>query len=104
MTPLTSAKFALSHATKPFDVVCCGENSVDLVAVVDRFPEPDGKTSSLTFDVLRGGQATTAAIGCARQGWRSRYIGAVGADDWANVIRAGLDGEGVDVNLIRRTD
>jgi sulfofructose kinase len=90
-------------SAKAFDVVCLGESSVDLITVVDSFPEPDAKVSSASLDVLSGGQAATAAVACARLGFRSRYVGCLGDDVWGEMIASGLTTEHVEVSAIRRS-
>lgn len=82
----------------PFDVVTLGLNSIDLVAVVPRFPAPNSKERLQQFARLPGGQMATAAAVCARLGWRARYIGSFGDDEFGRVGRRHLEAEGVDVS------
>lgn len=83
---------------RPFDVVTFGLNSVDLIAVVPEYPERNTKQQLSRFARLPGGQMATAAVVCARLGWRARYIGAFGDDELGRVGRASLDDEGVEVS------
>jgi ribokinase len=92
----------LPQGAKPYDVVGFGESSLDLVAVVDRFPKPDSKLALEEFEQRPGGQAATAVTACARQGWRARYVGALGSDEWGAAIEAALAREHVDVAAVRR--
>jgi sugar/nucleoside kinase (ribokinase family) len=88
---------------KPFDLVAVGESSLDFVALVDGVLTPDAKLALTRFETQPGGQAATAAVACARQGWRTRYVGCVGTDAWGQAIEAALAGEGLDVSaLVRR--
>jgi sugar/nucleoside kinase (ribokinase family) len=80
------------------DVTTVGENSIDLVAVVDGHPPPNSKVEMREFAWLPGGESATAAVALARVGYRVRYVGRVGDDDFG---RQGLDSlrrEGVDVS------
>jgi sulfofructose kinase len=86
------------EGAKQFDVVTLGLNSVDMLAVVSRFPERNGKERLEEFARLPGGQMATAAAVCARLGWRARYIGSFGDDDLAQFGRECLTREGVDVS------
>jgi sulfofructose kinase len=104
MAPPTLPLVPPPEQAKAFDVVCLGESSIDLVSVVDAFPEPDTKVAAATFDLFHGGQAATAAVACARLGWRSRYVGCLGTDLWGDMIVSGLTTERVDVAAIRRAD
>ena len=63
-----------------FDVVGFGLNTIDLIAVVGRYPEPDSKQQMRDFVERPGGQAATAMTACARLGWRARYVGRFGND------------------------
>ena len=83
--------------SRPFDFVAVGEGGVDVISLVDRLPALDQKTSASTLHVLPGGQAATAAVGVARLGWRSRWIGTTGDDDWGRQLRHALQHDGVDV-------
>jgi sulfofructose kinase len=83
--------------SRPFDAVGLGLNSIDLLAVVPAFPEPNSKQRIEQFARLPGGQAATAMVTCARQGWRARYVGRFGSDEHGALGRASLSTEGVDV-------
>jgi len=86
----------------PFDVVAVGENSIDLLCVTSSFPAADNKQPLLQRLELPGGQATTAAVGCARLGLRSCYVGAVGDDANGARVRETLEREGVAMRVVTR--
>ena len=90
----------LPAGSRPVDFIAVGENSLDLFCVLREFPRPDEKVRAEQVIELSGGQAATAAVACARLGWRSRYVGAFGADRAAAVIRQSLSREHVDVRAI----
>ena len=75
-----------------------GLNSIDYVALVPEFPGRNAKQRLDEFVRRPGGQMATAAAVCARLGWRARYIGSFGDDELAEIGRASLTGEGVDVS------
>ena len=79
-----------------------GVNALDLIAVIDGFPEPDTKAQFREFDVQGGGMTATAMVACARLGLRARYIGKIGADLWSRLRSATLSQEGVDVRGVIR--
>lgn len=81
-----------------FDVVGFGLNTIDLIAVVEQYPEPDSKQQLTDFIERPGGQAATAMAACARLGWRTRYVGRFGDDVRGRVARASLEEEGVDLS------
>ena len=85
-----------SRAGHP-DVVGFGANTVDLVAQVDRYPEPDTKQPLRAFEELPGGETATAVTACARLGFHVRYVGQFGDDSRGEKARAALQLEGVDL-------
>ena len=88
----------LDRATRPFDALGLGQNSVDLVAVVGAFPRSNTKHRIEKFGRLPGGQVASAMVCCARLGWRSRYVGRFGSDELGHVGLTSLEEEGVDVS------
>jgi len=89
--------------SRAFDVVTFGENSLDFVGAGPRPPAGADKSTLTSFDLLVGGQATTAAVACARQGLRTRYVGAFGNDNWGMTVKAALAVEHVDLVAIERS-
>jgi sulfofructose kinase len=90
-----------AHA-RAFDVVTLGLNSLDILAVIPSHPVAGGKTRIEQLATLPGGQSASAAVGCARLGWRTQYIGTFGEDDAARVGIESLTQEGVDTSAVRR--
>jgi len=85
---------------QPVDVVGVGQNSVDYVCVLPEWPATSGARSKLRVRhhaVRCGGQTATAMAACARLGLRTKYVGAVGADDNGHRVRRALAVEGVDL-------
>ena len=95
---------SVTSGPRTLDVVAFGENSVDLLAVVPEWPAPDLKYRATRFNILPGGQVATAAIGCARLGLRTRYLGVIGDDDWGGVVRRALSDNGVEARLVVRAN
>jgi len=96
--------FILPSAARDVDVVTLGENSLDVVAVVASGRPAAGKQRLDDFRLEPGGQMSTAALGCARLGLRTRYIGVFGIDEWSRRARAPLDAAGVEVVAFERPD
>ena len=94
----------LPPPARPADFLALGENSLDVVAVGDGAQTPGSKRRLAQLRFLPGGQAATAAVGCARLGWRSGYVGCIGDDLGAQRIRAALQHEGVDARLFVRPE
>jgi len=89
-------------AARPFDVIGFGVNALDLIAIIDGYPEPDTKVQFQEFDVQGGGVVATAMAACARLGLRARYVGKVGGDFWSRVSLRTLSKEGIDVRHVIR--
>ena len=85
-----------------YDVIGLGVNALDLIAIIDGYPEPDTKVQFHEFDVQGGGVVATAMAACARLGLRTRYIGKVGGDFWSRVSLRTLSKEGIDVRHVIR--
>jgi sugar/nucleoside kinase (ribokinase family) len=82
---------------RTLDVLVLGENSMDLVATVGRYPPPDAKVELTDVTERPGGEGAAAAVGLSRLGWRPKYIGRFGDDPWGRRGRLALASEGVDV-------
>ncbi len=79
------------------ELVCIGLATLDTIVAVPEWPEPDGR---LVVDgLLRagGGPAATAAVAAAAAGRSVAFVGAVGRDDQATLVRHGLLAGGIDV-------
>lgn len=77
------------------DVVFVGALTLDAIAVVDAFPEPDSRQVARDIVHAGGGPAATAAVTAARHGVRTAVIGTVGDDADGERILAELGAEGV---------
>lgn len=84
-----------------YDVVGVGQNSVDNLLVLPRWPQPAGALSKLrvrTSEVRCGGQTATAMVACSRLGLSAKYIGPVGSDANAALVGRELSAAGVDIS------
>ena len=63
-----------------FDVLVIGRSCLDIISVVDRFPEENQKAPLLFRLQEGGGQGSTAACCISRLGGRVAYIGRLGDD------------------------
>jgi len=90
---------------RPFDVVGLGVNALDLIAVIDGFPQPDAKHMIDEVEIQGGGMTATAMVACARLGLRARYVGKVGGDLWSRLALQLLRQDHVDIRgVIRAKD
>lgn len=79
-------------------VVCVGLATLDTILEVPRHPGSDELVLSTGATVAGGGPAATAAVTLARLGVPTFLVGTVADDAVGEVIREGLEQEGVDVS------
>lgn len=84
----------------PFDVLGVGLASLDLLCLVERFPEAGTKGAMLAFSRQGGGQIGTALAAVARLGGRAAFLGKLGDDDVGLAARDSLAAEGVDLSCL----
>ncbi len=77
-----------------FDAVCFGE------ALVDLLPDRRGRIRDCErFDVHSGGAPANVAVGLARLGLRTAFVGVVGDDEFGHLLARKLSAEGIDARL-----
>lgn len=82
-------------------VLCAGHAVQDFIYTVDALPSGDGKTRASEFRTIGGGPAATAACAIARLGGRAMLAARIGDDPIGALIRAELEGYGVDCALLQ---
>ena len=83
------------------DVVGLGASSVDYVNVVPGVPATSGPNAKLRISshfVACGGQVATMLAACAAFGLRTSYLGPLGTDTHARLVRRELETRGVDLS------
>jgi sulfofructose kinase len=85
-------------------VLLAGVAVIDFVLSVDAMPRRAEKYRARDAAIVGGGCAANAAVAVARLGGEARLAARVGADPIAEMIIAGLAGEGVDCTLVRKFD
>jgi len=81
-----------------FDVVGIGCTTVDMLALVDPYPQPDQKVMVQELSQQGGGLVSTGLVAVARLGGKARYLGKIGDSELSNVIRHEFEREGVDIS------
>ena len=81
-----------------------GSANLDLVAHVERLPRPGETVTDASFARVPGGKGANQAVAAARLGADVRFLGAVGADSYAEEALAGLRETGVEIEVERRGD
>lgn len=82
------------------EVICFGALNVDKLYRVDRIAGADEESVILDFKKSPGGSAANTAVGLARLGVKTGYIGKVAVDDDGAFLLKSFIDEGVDTNGI----
>lgn len=82
------------------EIVVVGSASVDVVATVDLRPEAGETVHALGYAEFVGGKGSNQAIAAARLGRRVAFVGMVGDDAEAQIVRRALSDEGIDVRRL----
>jgi len=83
-------------------ITVIGSINLDLIATVDRLPEPGETVPGSRFATAAGGKGANQALAAARAGAGVRMIGAVGEDAFAGEALSLLEMGGVDLSGIAR--
>ena len=67
-------------ATAPFDIVGIGMSMIDLLKVVEHFPEDEGITEVIESRLQGGGPVPTALVAASRLGATTAIVDRIGAD------------------------
>ncbi|MEM7021735.1 MAG: PfkB family carbohydrate kinase [Pseudomonadota bacterium] len=82
------------------DVICLGELLIDFVPTVT----PTTLIEAPAFKKAPGGAPANVAVGLARLGLSSAFMGKVGEDPFGHFLADTLAGAGVDISSLRFTD
>ena len=82
-------------------VVVLGSANVDTVLRVARLPRPGETVLATGRQTGAGGKGANQAVAAARSGARTAFLGAVGDDAGAELLRSALSGAAVDVAALR---
>jgi len=90
----------VDERNEPFDVVGLGASSLDIINLVDHFPQTEEVQLAHELVLSGGGPVATAIVALARLGARTAMVDALG-DDWrSEIILKQLQQEGVDTRYI----
>jgi sugar/nucleoside kinase (ribokinase family) len=89
-----------ARLSRPPVVAVIGMATADYLYVLDDYPQADSVTPALEHRLVVGGLAGRAAIAAKRLGGATRLLAACGTGVHAEVLKAGLDAEGVDCTWV----
>lgn len=76
-------------------IVVAGSANIDFVTNVERIPAPGETVLGEAYRLVPGGKGANQAVACARAGGQVTFVGALGADPFAPLLRESLTGSGV---------
>lgn len=85
-------------------VIVIGSANADLVLDVDHRPAPGETVLASASTTTPGGKGANQAVAAARMGGRVAFIGCVGRDGHADLLRASLERAGVDLTWLQTVD
>ncbi|MEX3011234.1 ribokinase [Hoeflea sp. TYP-13] len=85
-------------------ITVLGSINMDLIASVDRLPDPGETVGGHAFVTAAGGKGANQALAAGRGGAAVRMCGAVGRDHFAEPALTHLKEAGVDLSAIREVD
>lgn len=88
---------------KTLDVISVGAALIDMVAMVERFPQTDDEVYVPELRIGSGGSAANFAVACSRLGLRTGFIGKIGEDFLGDRLIRDFERERVDIQGIVRT-
>ena len=83
-------------------VVAVGSTNFDLVVKAERLPKEGESMLATNLKFFPGGKGANQAVGIARLGARTTFIGSVGRDMIGDFLVRGLETNGIDVTYVRR--
>jgi ribokinase len=87
--------------TRP-TVLVVGSLHYDIMVEADHLPRKDETAVGSRWYPKFGGKGGNQAVSCARQGVATRFLGAVGQDDFGTFLASGLTEGGVDSRHLRQ--
>lgn len=82
-------------------IAVVGSVNIDLVAVTERIPSVGETILGTSFSTTPGGKGANQAIAAAKAGGSVTFVGAVGDDTFAVMLRRNLRDNGVDIACLR---
>lgn len=84
-------------------IIVLGDINVDVMGVVDRWPQPGDDCLANRLEIHLGGVGANYALALARWGLRPRLFGCVGQDEFGSLLRRTLRANGLEVRWLQTT-
>jgi ribokinase len=93
----------VARRAEEIHVVVVGSTNFDLVVKADRLPKEGESMLVTNLKFFPGGKGANQAVGVARLGARTSFIGAVGKDMIGDFLVQGLEANGIDTTWVQRS-
>ncbi|WP_407542026.1 ribokinase (plasmid) [Deinococcus radiomollis] len=84
-------------------ILVAGSANIDFVTRVEHIPAPGETVLGQSYSVSGGGKGANQAVACGRSGGSVAFLGALGADGFAETLRASLRESGVQDHTLTLT-
>ncbi len=85
-------------------IITLGSCNIDLLAQVQRFPEPGETVLTEGYVARPGGKGANQAVAAALAGSEVMFAGCIGADAFGRDVRANFEAQGVDITRLEVAD
>lgn len=90
------------RATEEVHVVVVGSSNFDMVVKASRLPKEGESMLATDLKFFPGGKGSNQAVGVARLGARTTFIGSVGQDMIGDFLIRGLESNSIDTTYVKR--
>ena len=91
----------MSEQANRHSLLVVGSVNMDLVMQLKRVPQSGETLIGQAYSYVPGGKGANQAVAAARLGMAVSFVGKLGSDAHAAVLREGLDREGIDARYLR---
>lgn len=92
----------MARRAEEVHVVVVGSTNFDLVVKADRLPKEGESMLATNLKFFPGGKGANQAVGIARLGAKTTFIGSVGQDMIGDFLIRGLESNGIDTGWVKR--
>ena len=85
-------------------ILVVGSSSIDLVLNTEKYPQANETVMAVRSETFFGGKGANQAVGTARLGANTMFIGCVGMDSFGQQILRNLVDEGINVSFVAETE
>ncbi|MCF8346450.1 MAG: ribokinase [Bacteroidales bacterium] len=81
-----------------------GSSNIDLIAQVERFPQPGETIGNAIYSKMFGGKGANQAVAAVRAGGEVTFVTSVGDDGYASELKEHFKSNGINIKYLRQAD